>query len=312
MHLNSPPLASWPPVGVVIVNWNLRESLRETLQSFRQVDYPDLRIVVSDNASTDGSQEMVRQEFPEVRLLAHDHGLGYAKAASLGMAALLPEVKYIFSTTNDVLVAPDLVRALVTFAEAHPNVGVAGCKIFHHCPPDRLWSAGGFFFLGHPWHYGWMCKDAPRYNQVRDCAFVTGCGFLLRTEALRRVGLFEEKLVFYSEDADLCLRIREAGYRVVYFPVARMWHKTSSTLAKNRPVQLYYSTRNNLYVLKRHQVALRPWSLWTYLGLVCPTKMLLFALLGRWPNVVGIWQGIQDWRRDRYGWYEEHHLARAR
>ncbi|MCX7865515.1 glycosyltransferase family 2 protein [Limisphaera sp. VF-2] len=300
---------SWPPVGVVIVNWNLRDSLRETLQSFRQVDYPDLRIVVSDNASTDGSQEMVRQEFPEVRLLAHDRGLGYARAASLGMAALLPEVKYIFSTTNDVLVAPDLIRVLVEFAEAHPEVGVAGAKIFFHSPRDRLWSAGGFFFLGHPWHHGWMRKDAPRYNRVRDCAFVTGCGFLLRSEALQKVGFFEESLVFYSEDADLCLRIREAGYRVVYFPLARMWHKTSTTLAKNRPVQLYYSTRNNLYVLQRHRIGIHPLTLWAYLALICPAKMLLFLLLGRWGNARGIWQGICDWYRGRYGWYEEHHAG---
>lgn len=298
---------STPPVGVVIVNWNLRDSLRETLLSFRAVDYPELRIVVSDNASTDGSQEMVRREFPEVRLLAHPRGLGYAKAASLGMAALVDQTRYIFSTTNDVLVAPDMLRRLVEYAEAHPDVGVVGCKIFFHEPSDRLWSAGGFFFLGHPWHYGWMGKDRPRYNRVRECPFVTGCGFLLRTEVLRRTGFFDERLVFYSEDADLCLRIWEAGYRVVYLPSARMWHKTATTLAKNRPVQLYYSTRNNLYVLQRHRVGRPPWSLWAYLGLVCPVKMLLFLLLGRWRNVRGMWRGIRDWQQGRYGWYEAHH-----
>ncbi|MCS7090302.1 MAG: glycosyltransferase family 2 protein [Verrucomicrobiota bacterium] len=297
--------ATKPPVGVVVVNWNLRDSLRETLLSLRASDYPDLRIVVSDNASTDGSQEMVRQEFPEVRLLAHPQGLGYAKAASLGMATLVDETGYIFSTTNDVVIAPDAIRLLVEYAESHPDAGVIGCKIFFHQPADRLWSAGGFFFLGHPWHYGWMQKDAPRYNRIRECAFMTGCGFLLRCEALRRMGFFEEKLVFYSEDADLCLRFRAAGYRVVYLPQAKMWHKTSTTLAKNRPVQLYYSTRNNLYVLRQHRIGLYPWTLWSYLSLVCPAKMMLFLCMGRWRNAQGIWRGIQDWRRGRFGWYEK-------
>src|SRR5256885_17193769 len=95
-----------PPVGVVIVNWNLKDSLRETLESFRKVNYPELHIVVSDNASTDGSQEMVRQEFPEVHLLAREKGVGYAKGASLGLEHLANKTKYIFSTTNDVIADP--------------------------------------------------------------------------------------------------------------------------------------------------------------------------------------------------------------
>src|SRR6478672_739858 len=109
---------SKPAVGVVIVNHNLKDSLRETLQSFRKVDYPNLQIVVSDNASSDGSQAMVRAEFPEVHLLAHETEQGYARAASLGMAILAGKTKYIFSTTNDVMVDPQIIRVLVDYAES--------------------------------------------------------------------------------------------------------------------------------------------------------------------------------------------------
>src|SRR5438552_18222016 len=91
-----------PPIGIVIVNHDLKASLRETLHSFAKVNYPNLTIVVSDNASTDGSQEMVRKEFPQVRLLSHSEEQGYARAASLGMAFLVDNTKYIFSTTNAV------------------------------------------------------------------------------------------------------------------------------------------------------------------------------------------------------------------
>jgi hypothetical protein len=102
--MKSPPqaalLKSKPPVGVVIVNHNLKASLRETLQSVRKVHYPSVTVVVSDNASSDGAPEMVSQEFPEVHLLAHAEEQGYARAASLGMAFLSDKVKYIFSTTN--------------------------------------------------------------------------------------------------------------------------------------------------------------------------------------------------------------------
>jgi GT2 family glycosyltransferase len=293
-----------PPAGVVIVNHNLRDSLRETIESFKKVNYPNLQIVVSDNASTDGSQEMVRTAFPEVHLLAHDQEQGYARAASLGMAHLADKTKYIFSTTNDVIVDPAILKVLISYAEEHPDAGVFGTKIYFLDRPDVLWHAGGRIhpLHGHSYHLGWERKDAPRYSHVRECDFVTGCGFLLRSEVLRRIGYFKEDLIFYSEDAELCYRFREAGYKVMYIPEAKMWHKTGTTLAKNRPVQLRYSTRNSLYLLQRHKVGLYPLSLWVHLLGVSPAKMLLFALMLRWKNSLGILKGIEDWRIGRYGW----------
>src|SRR5215203_3085188 len=144
-----------PAVGVVIVNWNLKDSLRETLKSFRKVTYPKLQIVVSDNASTDGSQDMVRAEFPEVVLLTREEGVGYARGASMGLEYLADKAKYIFSTTNDVEVDPEMINVLVAHAEAHPKDGVLGCKIYYHNHGDLLWSAGGRIqpLFAHAYHF---------------------------------------------------------------------------------------------------------------------------------------------------------------
>lgn len=297
--------ATLPPrVGVVIVNRNLKDSLRETLESFRRVSYPALTIVVSDNASSDGSQDMVRRLFPEVYLLAHECEQGYARAASLGMSFLVQKTDYIFSTTNDVLVDSEIISHLVKHAEENPQCGILGAKIFFFNRPDRIWHAGGRIhpLHGHSYHIGWSRKDHPRYDRVRECDFVTGCGFLLRSEVLLKVGFFREDFVFYSEDAELCYRTRKAGYSVVYVPSAKMWHKVDTTLAKNRPLQLRYSTRNGLYLLQHHKVGWYPLSLWVHLLAVCPLKMLAFCLMMRWRNARGIWQGISDWSHGRYGW----------
>ena len=296
-----------PPVGVVIVNHNLKDSLRETLESFRKVNYPGLQVVVSDNASTDGSQEMVRQEFPEVHLLAHDPEKGYAKAAALGLEFLADKTKYIFSTTNDVIVDPEIINVLVDYAEKDPKAGVLGCKIYYFGQDDLLWSAGGRIhpLHGHSYHFGWNRKDAPRYNHIRECDFITGCGFLLRSDVMKKINYFNPDLVFYSEDADLCYRVREEGYKILYIPAARMWHKTSTTLAKNRPVQLQYSTRNSLYLIQRHKFGYYPLSLLVNLFVVCPFKMLVFALVFRWKNSIGIWKGIRDWRAGKLGWIRD-------
>lgn len=293
-----------PPVGVVIVNWNLKDSLRETLKSFRKVNYPGLQIVVSDNASSDGSQDMVRTEFPEVHLLTREKGLGYAKGASIGLEYLVDKVKYIFSTTNDVEVDPEMIHRLVDYAEQHGDAGVIGTKIYFFDRPNVIWHAGARInpLHGHPRHFGWERKDHPRYDQVRDCDFVTGCGFLLRSDALKQAGYFKADLVFYAEDAELCYRVRAHGFRVVYLPTARMWHKVETTLAKNRAVQLQYSTRNTLYLISSHRVGFYPLSLGVYLLLVAPCKMAVFAAMLRWRNSAGIWRGIRDWKQGRYGW----------
>jgi GT2 family glycosyltransferase len=301
------PNSPKPPVGVVIVNHNLKDSLRETLASFRQVTYPGIKVIVSDNASTDGSQEMVRTEFPEVELLAHNPEQGYARAASLAMAALVDKTKYIFSTTNDVIVAPDMLDVLVDYAERNAEAGVLGTKIYYHGRENILWHAGGRVkpFSGFVTHFGLNRPDGPQFSVPRECDYVTGCGFLLRSALLKQIGFFNEEFVFYSEDADLCYRAKEAGYRVVYVPGARMWHKVDSTLAKNRPLQLRYSTRNFLYLLQRHRAGFYPLSLWLFIGVTCPLKMLFFAAIRHGANARGICQGIGDWFKGRTGWIRD-------
>lgn len=296
-----------PAVGVVIVNYNLKDSLRETLRSFEQVTYPKFTVLVSDNASKDGSQEMVHTEFPKVRLLAHATEQGYAKAASLGMAALADDHKYIFSTTNDVIVDPQILNVLVEFAEQDPKGGVWGIRIYFFSRPEVLWHAGGRVnpLHGHLFHIGYVRRDHPRYAKVRDCDFVTGCGFLLRSEVAKRVGFLDPELVFYAEDADLCYKVRAEGYAIRYVPAARMWHKVDSTLAKNRPLQLRYGTRNGLYLLQRHRAGWHPFTLWAYIFITSPLKMALFVLMGHWKNARGIYRGIQDWRQGKLGWIRE-------
>jgi hypothetical protein len=124
----------------------------------------------------------------------------------------------------------------------------------------------------------------------------------VRSDLARELGYLKDDLVFYFEDADFCYRARAAGWEVLYVPTARVWHKTSTTLAKDRGLQLRYSTRNNLYLLATNRVG--PWfplCLAVHLGAVLPCKMAFFLALGRWKNVRGIWRGVRDWRRGQYG-----------
>lgn len=293
-----------PPVGIVIVNWNLKDTLRATLESCLKINYPSFSIVVVDNASADGSPEMVRTEFPKVQLIVNAVGQGYAKGASQGMAQLADQHKYLFSISNDVEMDPDILRQLVQVAEANPRAGVLGSKVYFYDRPTVIWHAGAHVhpLHGHSYHYGWERQDHPRYDRSRRCDYVTGCGYLLRSDLAKQLGFLKADLVFYFEDADFCYRARAKGYEVLYVPAAKLWHKTSTTLGKNRGRQLRYSTRNNLYLLQQHRVGpCYPFTLLVHLFVVSPLKMALFLGLLRWKNSLGIWQGIRDWQQGRYG-----------
>lgn len=297
-----------PPVGVVIVNWNLKDTLRATLESCLQIDYPHFQVVVVDNGSTDGAPEMVRRDFPQVHLIANPTGMGYAHATSQGMAWLVQQgAQYLFSTSNDVVFDRAIWREMVVYLETHPDVGLVGSKVYFHDRPEVIWHAGGHIgWHGHSRHFGWERRDHPRYDRPRECVFVTGCGYMVRADLAQQLGYLKSDLVFYSEDSDFCQRVKKAGYRVMYLPSAKLWHKTSTTLAKNRGLQLRYSTRNNLYVLQTHRVGLPyPLTLGIHLVAVLPLKMLFFLALGQPANAAGIWRGIRDWWTGRYGMIRE-------
>lgn len=297
-----------PLVGMVLVNWNLKDTLRETLASCFKIDYPNFKVVLVDNGSHDGSQAMVQKEFPQTHLIANPVGLGYAKATSQGMEWLASQgAKYLFSTSNDVTFDPLILREMVSAIEVDARIGIVGSKVFFFDRPEVIWHAGAHIgWHGHSYHYGWERRDHPRYDRSRECDFVTGCGYLVRADVAKELGFLKEDLVFYFEDADFCYRARARGYRVIYAPKAHVWHKTSTTLGKNRGLQLRYSTRNNLYLLSQHRVGpAYPFTLLVHLLLVCPLKMAFFLALFRWKNAWGIWHGICDWRRDRYGMIQD-------
>lgn len=292
---------SIPRVGVVIVNHDQKALLAACLDSWAREGY-GAELLVSDNDSTDGALDMLREGYPQVRVLSHVPEIGFAAAASAGLRALAPGHDYLFLTTNDTLVQPGLLAALVAAAEADPQVAVVGPKILFYEPADRLWHAGGRIhpLFGNPSHYGYGQRDDGRHDASRDCDFVSGCGFLLRTAAVAPLGYLRDELAFYAEDSDLCLRLRAAGWRVLYEPRARMVHRESATLGAGSALSTYYITRNSLALLWRHQ----PLALPGYLGVVLPWRLLKaqrqapgrFGALAR-----ATWLGLRDFCLGRYG-----------
>jgi GT2 family glycosyltransferase len=247
-----------PTVFAIIVNYNGREITLECLASLRRVTYADFRVLVVDNASTDGSVEAIRTAFPEATVLEVGANLGYAGGNNLGIAyALARGAGYLFILNNDIEVDPDVVSALVDTARRHPEAGMVCAKVYYYSQRDVIWSAGSRIDMrtGSPQLIGNNKEDAGQYDAEREVESIDGCLMLVTRPVCERAGLIDDTYFAYYEDTDWAIRARRAGFRLVYTPRARAWHKVSATNrqdGRRSPFQVYYHIRNHLLFLSRY------------------------------------------------------------
>jgi GT2 family glycosyltransferase len=255
-------------VWILLLNWNGLTDTRACLRSLtsevgggagaalRGRPSEDAGLLLVDNASTDDSARLLPREFPEVVFLRNRRNLGFAAGNNVGLQyALAHGAEYLWVLNNDTLVAPDTLDVLLAEMEANPEVGMVAPKIYFAEPSDRIWYAGAAarFPQAIAYHEGWNEEDHGQYDTVRSVDVVTGCAALVRAEALRRAGLFDERFFAYYEDVDLSLRCRAAGYDLRYVPQARLWHKVSaSTGGDSSPTSLYFIVRNRKLLYDKH------------------------------------------------------------
>ena len=241
------------PVALIILNWNRRQDTLRCLASLERNSYPDIDIIVVENASTDDTVEAVRAAHPEVRIIENPANLGYAGGNNTGIEAALREnYEYILVLNNDTIVDPDAIARLVRLAERHPEAGIVAPVICYLDDPERVWAAGGTI----DWQRGHVASsylnapvsDVPRNPFTTE--HVTGCCMLLRAEAIRKAGLINPRFFLYFEETEWCVRIARAGFRIMVEPSARIWHAIHPDEREGSPAIAYYMTRNRLLFLK--------------------------------------------------------------
>lgn len=270
-----------PRVLIIILCYNGIADTLACLASLQQIDYADYDILVLDNASSDGTPERVRAEFPNVTLLENGANLGFAAGNNVGLRyALQHEYAYALLLNNDTEVAPDFLRRLVDIAESDAAIGVVGPTITYYERPDLIWSAGGHV----DWRRGLAVMrtneaDVGQYRDPSDVEYVTGCALLVKHDALKRAGLLDERFFMYFEETEWCVRIGRAGFRIVHVPQSRVLHKIPLNARFDKEYLAYYMTRNRLLFLRATQAPLSAWlhalilqDLRTYASLVLRPK----------------------------------------
>ncbi len=223
-------------ISVIIVNWNVKDLLRHCLQSVIASEIQgDVEIIVVDSASGDGSAAMVRREFPQVKLIASDENLGYAKGNNIGAAQA--SGNYLFLLNPDTRLKANTLATLRAYLQAHSNVGVLA--------PQLLWPDGSvqssrrrfptlatLFWestLLHQWFPGNKFARAYHYNDISPAKtapvdWAVGAALFLRREVWKQVGGLDESFFMYFEETDWQHRVAKAGWKIHYLPAAKVTH----------------------------------------------------------------------------------------
>ena len=241
-------------VWCIVLAYNGIELTLECLATLRNQDYPHLHLLVVDNASTDGTAEVLRHQAPDVELLEAPENLGYAGGNNLGMRhALANGAELLFLINNDTRLDPHCVTALVEEIQKPPICGAVGPMVYTWDNWEIISSAGG--------RIDWNAADAMNVGAgeidrgqylPRSVDFVNGCGMMVSREAIAKVGLIDEAFFMYWEETDWCTRMRKAGLDVRFQPAAKMQHKAPLTWREQSPMTLYYMGRNRLFFFARH------------------------------------------------------------
>jgi GT2 family glycosyltransferase len=251
-------------ISVIIVSWNARGYLRDCLNSIRETGGSCIReVVVVDNASSDGSPEMVVEQFSEVKLIQTGKNLGFARANNRGIQ--LAAGSYLALINSDVVVHPGCFQKLAAFLDAHPEAGLVGPKVLGRdgllqrtcrllpgvwniiCETlalDRLFPQWPLFSGREMRHW--------KQDTQAEVEVLSGCFWVARRSAVEKVGGLDERFFLYAEDIDWCKRFNDAGWKVCFYPEAQATHFGGGS-SSNAP--LCYSiemVRANLMYWKKH------------------------------------------------------------
>ena len=251
-------------VSIIIVNWNTKGLLRDCLSSvYEHSGDIDYEIIVIDNASTDGSADMVKNDFQQVILIENSDNRGFAAANNQGIA--VAKGRYVLLLNSDTVVLDNAIANTVRFADENPQAAVTGCKVLN---PDRTLQRTCFMFpsvLNMLLSSTYLYKLFPKSrffgreqmtfwdrSDVRPVDVVTGCFMLVRREAIEQVGMMDEQFFMYGEETDWCYRFREKGWEVMFAPVGDIIHFGGQSTAQ-KPVAMIVQLRLSiLKFMKKH------------------------------------------------------------
>lgn len=256
---------SWPEVAVVILNYNGAAYLEKFLPSVVASKYPNFKIYVADNGSSDHSLTFLKENYPEIIILDLEDNHGFAEGYNRALAQV-PEEYYVL-LNSDVEVTPEWIEPIIELMERDPSVAAVQPKIraFHAKDTfEYAGAAGGWIDrLGYPFCrgriFGVTEKDNNQYNDTQEIFWATGAAFFIRRKLFHGIGGFDGDYFAHAEEIDLCWRLKRAGYKIMVRPRSVVYHVGGGTLNYISPRKTYLNFRNTLFTILKNEPANRMW-----------------------------------------------------
>ena len=226
-----------PLVFVIVINYNGLKYLKTCLSSLDQQTYPNYKIIVFDNASTDNSAEFIKQNFPKIKLIQAKSNLGFAEGNNLAIKfALSQNAEYVFLVNNDTDAEDDLIEKLIVTCKSDESIGIAGPAVFDLKNRRSIQEMGMSIDR---FGYAFALKNK---QDVSFTFFVSGCAMMIKSELIRTIGSFDEKYFMFAEDLDLCWRAQLAGRKIAVNDHAKIFHASGGSISGGVVKELSYKT----------------------------------------------------------------------
>lgn len=259
-------------LSIIIVNYNTPALTLNCIRSIRGSETTfSYEIILVDNASSDGSQQQFNEELQDCKFIFNENNLGFSKANNQGIH--ISKGRYILLLNSDTEIQSNTIQVMLSYMESHPDVGASGCKLLlsngeldDTCKRGFPTPSASFYYL---FGFSRMFPNNPRFNkyklnhldpdQEHEVDSLVGAFILVRRETIQRVGELDENFFMYGEDIDWCYRIKENGYRVMYYPGTKVLHYKGASSRKKPPKIVFEFYRAMILFHRKHYARKYPW-----------------------------------------------------
>jgi len=282
-----------PLVSIISINYNGAQVTCELLESLKKITYPNIEVIVVDNASKE-NPDSIYSQYPWINFIKSETNLGFAGGNNLGLNKSKGE--YFLLLNNDTEVDPGFLEPMIEKMESSPKIGAISPKIIFHHSPGVIQFAG--FnpinpYTGRGTAIGFGEKDLGQHSISKETSRAHGAAMLISKKAVEKIGLMADLYFLYYEEMDYCERIKKAGYSIWYDADSTIYHKESMATGKGSTLKTYYLTRNRLLYQRRNVNGFPLWaSILFFIFISIPKNSMQYIIKGKLDLLKAFWKGV--------------------